>query len=95
MPPSRLLAVSNHEGHVLILRDARTRVLILRHLYRTRAPQDEDGRAHAELQLARTLMLRSRALSAFTRVFNAPWRAVSKHEGGSAAPSFETRARTT
>src|SRR5262245_65046037 len=37
-------------------------------------------------------MLRRRALSAFTRVFNAPWRAVSKHEGGSAAPSFETGA---
>src|SRR5262249_47442587 len=28
-----------------------------------------------------SVMLRSRALSAFTRVFNAPWRGVSKHEG--------------
>src|SRR5262245_24494646 len=37
-------------------------------------------------------MLRRRALSAFTHVFNALWRAVSKHEGGSAAPSFETGA---
>ncbi len=34
------------------------------------------------------LMLRSRAISAFTRVFDALWRGVSKHE---AAPSFETR----
>jgi hypothetical protein len=38
------------------------------------------------------LMLRSRALSAFTRVFRAPWRGVSKHEGRAAAPSFETGA---
>src|SRR5262245_65085122 len=40
-----------------------------------------------------SLMLRSRALSAFTRVFDALWRGVSKHEGCTAAPSFETRAR--
>ena len=35
-----------------------------------------------------------RALSAFTRVFHALWRGVSKHEGRTAAPSFETRARS-
>jgi len=36
-------------------------------------------------------MLRSRALSACTRLFNALWRGVSKHEGHHADPSLETR----
>jgi len=36
-------------------------------------------------------MLRSRALSAFTRVFNAPWRGVSKREGE--APPHPSRRR--
>jgi hypothetical protein len=37
-------------------------------------------------------MVRSRALSAFTRVFRALWRGVSKHEEQPAASSFETAA---
>jgi hypothetical protein len=41
------------------------------------------------------LMLRSRASSAFTRVFNALWRGVSKHEGAPTGPVLILRdART-
>src|SRR5262249_39527218 len=40
-----MAAVSKHEGPVLILRDARTLVPILRDLFGARAPQDEDDRA--------------------------------------------------
>jgi hypothetical protein len=37
-------------------------------------------------------MLRSRASIAFTGVFRALWRGVSKHEGQPAGSSFETAA---
>jgi hypothetical protein len=38
-------------------------------------------------------MLRSRAVSPRSQIFNALWRGVSKHEGTPSSP-FETRART-